>query len=136
MGGLAIGSILGWKQNRKTSRTYLVINQLFVGLTTALFVVVISKANIVWGNMILYTLFLGATLIPSILAGFQFSQMIKYAPNHERPGRLYAAYLFGAALGAALVPVMFLPVWGINVSVLIIFGFSAISAVFLLTSKE
>ncbi len=138
MAGLATGAIVGWHWNFQPNKRTIVLNQLTLGILAALFIWVISKANITWNNSILYLVFSLATLLPSICAGLQFSQMIKRneISMKTKSSRLYGAELFGAALGAALVSTVLLPVLGVQSVIFTIVASNLIITIFLLISKK
>jgi len=138
MAGLATGAIAGWRWNFQPNKRTLVFNQLVLGILAALFIWVISKANITWNNSILYLVFSLATLLPSICAGFQFSQMVKRneISMKTKSSRLYGAELFGAALGAALISTVLLPVFGVQSVIFTIVASNLIITIFLLISKK
>jgi spermidine synthase len=138
MAGLATGAIAGWRWNIAPGKYTLVLNQLIIGILAAVFTWIISKVSITWNSSILYLIFLMATLLPSVFAGFQFSQIVKQAENNTKvkASRLYAADLFGAAMGAALVSLVLLTVFGVQSVMLVIVILNLIASVLLSLKKD
>jgi spermidine synthase len=137
MAGLAVGAIAGWRRNINPNKYAIIVCQLMIGILAALSIWLISKTSITWNNSMLYLVFFLAVIVPSVFAGFQFSLMVKRAENiiKLKANRLYAADLFGAALGAASVTLILLPVFGIQ-SVIFVIVILNLLAVLLLVLKK
>jgi predicted membrane-bound spermidine synthase len=137
MAGLALGAMGGRKWKIYPGKYTLIFNQLLIGFSSVLFVWLISKSNITWNNSISYLLFFFAVMVPSVFAGFQFSLMVQRNENKAKltGGHFYAVDLFGSAIGAALVSLVLLPVYGIQ-SVLWVISILNVIALVLLTSKK
>jgi predicted MFS family arabinose efflux permease len=74
----------------------------------------------------------------SLLVGMQYTVATAITPGDpiRAASRNYAADLFGSALGAFLVPVVFLPVMGIGLTIFLLSGLNLIAGVFFLTTKN
>jgi spermidine synthase len=137
MAGLALGTIGGGRWNIYPNKRTLIINQLLIGVSIPLFVWLISITRITWNNSILYLIFFLAVLLPSVFAGFQFCTLIKFVEKNGTisGNRLYSADLFGAAMGAASISLIFLPIIGMESFTWVIFILNLLAVIFILFKK-
>lgn len=122
MGGLAIGSMLGYRF--KIAKRHFVFSQLFLGLYALVFPLIWYLQNEISSSIVVFAIFLVMTLIPSIIVGFQFVVGAKLLSNDitKSVPAIYAADLIGSALGVVAITVFLLPLLGLVNSCLVIAG--------------
>ena len=122
MAGLAIGAYLGSVQKGNPDNKEIIINQTLFGILIVIFTLCIINLDVLPAGILLYIAFFIFILIPSILAGRQFSYIIQFnqISSNSISGKVYALDLFGSALGAYITSVLLLPVIGfMNMGLLI-----------------
>ncbi len=118
--GLAIGSFFGKSFSEKD---YLALNQFLIGFFAVLIGVTLFSSKMAeWNPVIVYSLFLSATILFGGLTGFQFFQTSQKSEGNysEISGKTYSYDLFGSAFGAFALSILLVPRFGIFESVLII----------------
>jgi len=77
-------------------------------------------------------------LAVSLITGMAYPLSVALSPGDPvgSASRNYAADLFGAAIGAFLVPVVFLPLAGLTTTLFLLSGLNLIAGVFFLTTKN
>ena len=82
--------------------------------------------------------FIPVLLIPALLAGFQYvTSTLRYHSDRKyAASSIYAADLWGSALGVILITFILVPVFGITVSCMILAILNGLSALFLQLSKK
>lgn len=118
--GLAIGSFIG---KSFTEKNYLLVTQLLIGGFAALIGIALFSSGMAdLAPMVVYLLYLAATVLIGLFTGFQFAQVSQNRTGNyaEISGKTYSYDLVGSALGALVVSVFLVPRLGIFESVLII----------------
>lgn len=126
MGGLAVGSLLGYKI--KITRNHFWVSQAALGIYALTFPLLWNfQTNIVNSIPILLIFFI-TTFIPSAIVGFQYVAGTTLLPEGTTKAAttMYAADLIGSALGVAATTVILLPLLGLTRCCFIIAGFNAI----------
>ena len=112
--GLAIGSFIA---NRMISRHYTINKRSILEVEIAIVVyIVLFMAMLFWGRTLLGDFsFALLTILIGALTGFEFpiAGKLLFTSPWETAGSLYAADLLGASLGALLVGLFAIPVFGI-----------------------
>jgi hypothetical protein len=85
-----------------------------------------------------WLVFIPVLLIPALLAGFQYvTSTLRYHSNHKySASSIYAADLWGSALGVILITFILVPVFGVRTSCWILAGLNGLSALLVLFSKK
>jgi spermidine synthase len=136
MGGLALGSLAG---NRlKTTVKYHTAGQLLFALFMLLLPLLWKSGT---GNLSepgAWLVFVPVLLIPALLAGFQYvTSTLRYHSDRKyAASSIYAADLWGSALGVILITFILVPVFGIPVSCLILAALNGLSAALLFVQKK
>jgi spermidine synthase len=134
--GLAVGSFFGKSFRRKN---YQPMIQLLIGIfAAATGASLFSQVMADLPEVLVYFLFLTATVLIGALTGFQFSQIsLSQTGNYaEISGKTYSYDLIGSAFGVLLVSIFLVPRIGIFDSVLIIASVNIGFGVWLFFRKE
>ncbi len=134
MGGLAAGSLLGFKV--KIVRKHFIASQAALGIYTLIFPLLwYFQADIVNSIPVLMIFFI-MTFIPSTIVGFQYvaGTMLLSEITTKAAPTLYSADLIGSALGVAATTVILLPLLGLTGCCFIIAGFNFIGVILTLIS--
>ncbi len=122
--GLAIGSFMA---NRMISRHYTINRRSILEVEIAIVVyIILFMAMLFWGRTLLGDFsFALLTILIGALTGFEFpiAGKILFTSPWETAGSLYAADLLGASLGALLVGLFVIPVFGIYYTCLFLVAF-------------
>ena len=122
--GLAIGSFIA---NRMISRHYTINKRSILEVEIAIVVyIILFMAMLFWGRTLLGDFsFALLTILIGALTGFEFpiAGKILFTSPGETAGSLYAADLLGASLGALLVGLFVIPVFGIYYACLFLVAF-------------
>jgi spermidine synthase len=123
MAGLAVGSLYGQRRsNRVAVRSFIVV-QCATGIYSILFPFVVSmfKDSSV-SEWVIHAIFLLLTFVIAALIGFEFCVAVRLQKGDIQSvaSGLYGIDLVGSALGALLVSILLLPLFGIVKSSMII----------------
>lgn len=122
MGGLAAGSMLGYKFSLK--KKHFISSQILLGLYSLIFPLIWYLLKESTNSFAVYAIFFFMTLIPSIIIGFQFvvgARLLSSDTTKAAPA-IYAADLIGSALGVVAITVFLLPIIGVVNSCFVIAG--------------
>ncbi len=136
MGGLAIGSIAGKKMG--TSRRHHIGGQILLALYMVGLPLIWKTEAGHLGDAGAWLLFIPILLFPSLLTGFQYVMSTLHYDSDRRysASSIYAADLWGSALGVILITLILIPVFGVRTSCLILAAMNGLSALFLILSKK
>ena len=128
MGGLALGSSAGNRVN--TSRRHFLSGQLMLALFMVLLPLLWKSEQFIHSPFLLWVLFIPALLAPSFLTGFQYVATTRMYPAGEQRAAVsvYAADLWGSALGALVITTLLVPVAGVYGSCFIMAGLNLLVA--------
>jgi spermidine synthase len=118
--GLAAGSFYG-KSFSRSKKSYLSLTQILIGIFAAITSISLFSPEMAkLPEVLVYFLFLAATLMMGGFTGFQFSQASKNRTGSyaDISGKTYSYDLMGSALGALAVSIFMVPKLGIFESVL------------------
>ncbi len=120
MGGLAVGSLAA--RSRKKSKAMLITGQLLLALYMLLFPLLWRTTELSLSGFLAWLIFLPFLLVPALLTGFLYvATTVNFqGPAPRAAAAVYAADLWGSALGAILVSFIMLPVFGITTTSLIL----------------
>lgn len=138
MAGLAFGAIMGAHRINSTTKQHMAVLQIMFGAIIVLFIIaIVSVSKTLPGFFLYVTLFL-FIIIPSIIAGMQFSNIVKYklSTGSAASGKIYAVDLIGSALGAFVVSAFLLPILGFVYTGIVLFGLNGLAALFLMIPKK
>jgi spermidine synthase len=136
MGGLALGSYVG---NRlKTQVKYHTTGQLLIALFMLLLPLLWKTGSGNLSDTCAWLVFIPVLLIPALLAGFQYVTSTLRFHNDRKyaASSIYAADLWGSALGVILITFILVPVFGIQRSCLILAGVNGLSVALLFLHKK
>jgi len=136
MGGLAMGSLAG---NRiKTSGKHHFAGQIFLAVYMLLLPLLWKSGTGQLSDFSAWLLFIPVLLAPSLLTGFLYvTSTLQYPSDRlNAASSIYAADLWGSALGVILITFILAPVFGVQMSCLLLAGLNGLSALFLLFSKK
>jgi spermidine synthase len=136
MGGLALGSFAG---NRlKTSLKYHTGGQLLFALFLLLLPLLWKSGSGDFSNPVAWIIFIPILLIPAFLAGLQYvlSTLRYHSDRRFAASSIYAADLWGSALGVILITFILVPFFGVRSACWMLAGLNGLSAIFLLLSKK
>jgi spermidine synthase len=138
MAGLAFGAIIGAQRINITTKNQIASLQAVFGLLIVLLTMAIVSIPENLPQVILYIILFLSAVIPSIIAGIQFSNIVKYklSTGYAASGKIYAVDLIGSALGAFAVSAFLLPFIGFMYSGIVIFGLNGLVSLFLLIPKK
>jgi spermidine synthase len=136
MAGLSVGS---WAaRSMKTGKKSHLLAQMLVAVYLLLLPLLWSSGIRMLSGPAAWLVFIPVLLIPALLTGYLFvSASLLYRPGsgHGAPA-IYAADLWGSALGVILITFILVPVFGIRNGCLILAGLNLISVVFLGLRKK
>jgi spermidine synthase len=136
MGGLALGSFAG---NRlKTSLKYHTVGQLLFAMFLLLLPLLWKSGSGDFSNPAAWIIFIPILLIPAFLAGFQYvlSTLRYHSDRKFAASSIYAADLWGSALGVILITFILVPVFGVRSACWILAGLNGLSVLLLFLSKK
>jgi spermidine synthase len=128
MAGLAAGS---WK-GLSMKNAFLVMQAVLTLLVIIVPILLITVNNINI-DAITYSLFFVCTFVVAMITGMQYANQLKLVET-SNAGYIYGLDLAGSALGVMLVSAVFLPAFGLALSVTIIFIINVIAIAFLVFS--
>jgi spermidine synthase len=126
MGGLAVGSLLGYKI--RMTRKHFIASQATLGIYALIFPLLwYFQRDLVYNIPVLIVFFI-MIFIPSVIVGFQYVAGTMLLPEGtvKAASTLYSADLIGSALGVAATTVILLPLLGLTGCCFIIAGFNFI----------
>jgi spermidine synthase len=134
--GLGLGSIFGkyYQEKNHLAKTQLLIG-VFAGIIS---ISLFTKGMANLPEVLVYTLFLLATVLIGGFTGFQFSQASRNRIGNyaEISGKTYSYDLLGSALGALAVSIFLVPQLGIFFSVVIIALANMLLGLWLILRKQ
>ncbi len=136
MGGLAMGSAAG--DRYRTGRSHFLAGQLMLAGYMLLLPLIWRPGLGSSSPVLLWLIFIPALLIPSFLSGFQFVTTTRNYPSGEprAAASVYAADLWGSALGALVITTLLVPLTGVFGSCFIIAGLNLLVAGLNLLQKK
>jgi len=132
--GIAIGNYWAWKKIKKTEikiRSLIIIYSCLALL--CLFVLIALKYSL--------SLWLIAPFLAGILIGLEFpltnALFLKNQKQKEqKTGLIYSADLIGSCLGAILIPLFFIPFFGVYTTLFFLFGLNVLGVIALYYSSK
>ena len=137
--GLAVGSFFGKSSKYFSEKKFLPVTQLSIGVFAAVTgLVLFSPEMSDLMPVIVYSLYLSATILIGILTGLQFTQvsLTRTGSYANISGKTYSYDLFGSALGALILTLFLIPNLGIVLSVQTIAIINFVFGIWLLLKKN
>ncbi len=126
MGGLAPGAIAGHRMEIRRGHVFGAQSLLMLYLLLFPLLWSLSKASLPAG--VIWLLIVPATFIPALLTGFQYVASTVTLPGRveSAPSIVYAADLWGSALGIMATTILFVPLLGVAGTSLLLAGINLI----------
>ncbi|MHC1702463.1 MAG: hypothetical protein AB9846_01020 [Tenuifilaceae bacterium] len=136
MGGLAVGSLLGYKIDLKAK--HFIASQISLAIYALILSLLWHFQVDIKNNTPVLIIFFFMTFIPSAIVGFQYVAGTILLPEGTTKAatKLYAADLIGSALGIAITTVILLPLIGLTNCCFVIAGLNIIGVILTLTSRK
>jgi len=136
MGGLALGSFAG---NRlQTGKRHFLTGQLLLAAAMLVLPILWKSQIMNLSPLLLWVLFIPAVVLPSFLTGFQFVTSTRNLPagTTTAAASVYAADLWGSALGALVITTILVPLAGVSGSCLIMAALNLLALAINLKTKQ
>lgn len=136
MAGLAVGSWMA--RSMKTGKSRHILVQMLIAAYLLLLPLLWTSGMAKLSGYAAWLVFIPVLLMPALLTGYLFvSASLLHHPGsgHSAPA-IYAADLWGSALGVILVTFFLVPVFGIQTGCLILAGLNLVSVGFLAIGKK
>ncbi len=136
MGGLALGSVIG--KQTTTGRRHFLAGQLMLAGSMLLLPLLWKAEGSSISPVVLWLIFIPALLIPSLLTGFQYVTTTRNYPadNLCSAATVYAADLWGSALGALIIATLLIPLAGVFASCIMMAGLNLMVVLLNIVRKQ
>ena len=134
MGGLAFGSLLGYRF--KITQKHYLLSQSALGIYVLIFPFIWYLQSKIAYSIPNLIIFFALTFIPSTLVGFQYVTgiLIMTKDVTKAATSLYSADLIGSALGVVVTTILLLPLVGLTWCCFVIAGFNLVGVILTLSA--